>query len=367
MAKQAEDQVSLPAHGASVLPDVRVEGYNAEIEDKDGFVGDRASKGAFSEILEKWRSQLRKLELDPLGKTPSDEVGKRKLESLLEKGSPAEAGLVQSAIEDFAQQLASVVRRFMRLKEWRDCERIAIGGGFQASRIGATAVGRAALLLKDGGLSVDIDVIHNDPDHAGLIGTAYLLPPWMLKGHEAMLALDIGGTNIRAGVVDFKLKKSIRLADAEVSKLEHWRHADDQPDRETVVKRIVAMLKSLAAWAEKNNKNLAPVVGIGCPGVIEDDGTISRGAQNLPGNWESSKFNLPNSIRENFGWIGKHEAIAIMHNDAVVQGLSEIPYYRDCERWGVLTIGTGLGNAVYSNRKPEKAKDAKSNRESQAT
>ncbi len=39
-----------------------------------------------------------------------------------------------------------------------------------------------------------------------------------------------------------------------------------------------------------------------------------------------------------------------MHNDAVVQGLSEIPYMRDVKRWGVLTIETGLGNARFTNR-----------------
>jgi hypothetical protein len=43
-----------------------------------------------------------------------------------------------------------------------------------------------------------------------------------------------------------------------------------------------------------------------------------------------------------------------MHNDGVVQGLSEIPFMQDVERWGLLTIGTGLGNARFSNRKSEK-------------
>jgi hypothetical protein len=40
-----------------------------------------------------------------------------------------------------------------------------------------------------------------------------------------------------------------------------------------------------------------------------------------------------------------------MHNDAVVQGLSEIPYMRENDSWGVFTIGTGLGNARFTNRK----------------
>ena len=39
-----------------------------------------------------------------------------------------------------------------------------------------------------------------------------------------------------------------------------------------------------------------------------------------------------------------------MHNDAVVQGLSECLNMDDVERWGVFTIGTGLGNARFTNR-----------------
>jgi hypothetical protein len=39
-----------------------------------------------------------------------------------------------------------------------------------------------------------------------------------------------------------------------------------------------------------------------------------------------------------------------MHNDAVVQGLSELPRTRDVRRWAALTIGTGLGNASFTNQ-----------------
>jgi hypothetical protein len=41
----------------------------------------------------------------------------------------------------------------------------------------------------------------------------------------------------------------------------------------------------------------------------------------------------------------------LLHNDAVVQGLSEVPFMRDFRHWGILTIGTGLGNARFTNRK----------------
>jgi hypothetical protein len=51
--------------------------------------------------------------------------------------------------------------------------------------------------------------------------------------------------------------------------------------------------------------------------------------------------------------IGDDDTAIVMHNDAVVQGLSEVPFMQDVEHWGVLTIGTGLGNARFTNRKDD--------------
>ena len=121
------------------------------------------------------------------------------------------------------------------------------------------------------------------------------------------------------------------------------------------------MLKDLILESEKAKLGLAPVIGIGCPGLIREDGSIETGAQNLPGNWESSRFNLANCIREAIPEIGKHETAVVIHNDAVVQGLSELPNMGELERWGALTIGTGLGNARFTNRqrKPKKKGKAK--------
>jgi hypothetical protein len=71
------------------------------------------------------------------------------------------------------------------------------------------------------------------------------------------------------------------------------------------------------------------------------------------GQWEFSKFHLPAAIHELLPRIGEDDTAIVMHNDAVVQGLSTAPFMRDIERWGVLTIGTGLGNASITNRKAE--------------
>jgi hypothetical protein len=60
---------------------------------------------------------------------------------------------------------------------------------------------------------------------------------------------------------------------------------------------------------------------------------------------------LPAAIHNSLPKIGDDEISILMHNDAVVQGLSEAPFVRDVDHWGVLTIGTGLGNARVTNRK----------------
>ncbi len=301
-------------------------------------------------LLDKWRKPLKDLGHDPLGEKPSEEIGKKKLASLMIDGGPEAAGVVQSAVEEFAQQLTTVIRRFLKLKDWCDAECLVIGGGFRASRIGELAIGRSAVLLKADGANLDLEPIRSDPDEAGLLGAAHLLPAWMLKGHDSILAVNVGGTNIRVGIVEFNLKKSNDLSKARVSESELWRHSEEDIKRDDAVERLIEMLVDLISRSQKEKLLLAPVIGIGCPGVIHEDGSIARGSQNLPGNWESSRFNLPHCIREEVPKIGDHETMVVMHDDAVVQGLSELPYVRDRKHWGVLTIATGLGNASFSNR-----------------
>ena len=77
------------------------------------------------------------------------------------------------------------------------------------------------------------------------------------------------------------------------------------------------------------------------------------GGQNLPGNWEGEDFNLAAEMARRLPRLEGHEPVVIMHNDAVIQGLSEVPNMKDVQHWGVLTIGTGLGNARYTNREDE--------------
>ena len=367
MADDTPTTSGIGRHGATRLPSVDVDNFNIELKDDDGFLGDRASKGAFQRILDGLRKPLRKNGDDPLGKKATEEIGKSTLDETLAGDDIAAAALVHGAIEEFAQELAYVTRRFLKTKAWADTETIVVGGGFRQSRVGELAIARTDIILKAEGLKVDLVPIRFHPDEAGLIGCLHLAPSWIFEAHDSIVAVDIGGSNIRCGVVETRWKKAPDLSKASVWKSDLWRHADDEPTREGTVKRLVKMLKDLIDEADAEGLKLAPFIGISCPGVIDHDGSIEKGAQNLPGNWESSKFNLPASLMEAIPEIGGHDTAVLMHNDGVAQGLSEVPFMQEVERWGVLTIGTGLGNARFTNRrkdKKEKDKDKDKDKDS---
>jgi hypothetical protein len=347
----------LPTHGARSLPSIEVDAYSLELEDEEGFAGDKANKGAFVDILDDLRKPFRDSGEDPLGDKPSSKISRKKLASLLMEGEPDEAAVVQSAIEEFAQRLKGVIGRFLKLKSWQDTERIVVGGGFRDSRVGELAIARTGVILKTEGVATELQLLHENPDHAGLIGTAHLVPAWTLAGYDAMLAADVGGTNIRVGLVELNLERAKDLSKAKVTGLNLWCHRDESDvTRDEAVENLTKMLGELVDEAKKGDIRLAPVIGLGCPGIIREDGSIASGAHNLPGNWQSSKFNFPRAIRERIPTIFDHDTIVVMHNDAVVQGLSEIPHMDGLKHWAILTIGTGLGNARFSSRTNHKGK-----------
>jgi hypothetical protein len=134
---------------------VEVASYNVELKDDEGFIGDRARKGAFRQFIDNWRKPMQELGEDPFGEEPSGKIAKKRLDTLLASGDPNSAGIIQSAIESFAQELAGL-HQFLKLKGWKDAERLVIGGGFSGSRIGELAIGRASVLLKTEKIKAEI-------------------------------------------------------------------------------------------------------------------------------------------------------------------------------------------------------------------
>ena len=75
--KTREPAPVLAGHGAAELPAVRVDSYNVELRDAEGFIGDRASKRAFAALLDDWRERVGRVAPDPFGDTPSEDLKKK--------------------------------------------------------------------------------------------------------------------------------------------------------------------------------------------------------------------------------------------------------------------------------------------------
>ena len=96
VAKQATAAIQ---HGGNLLPAVEIVSYNVELKDDEGFIGDRASKGAFRDFIDNWRKPMRDMGQDPFGEEATANIEKKRLDALLTSGEPEVAGVIQSAIE----------------------------------------------------------------------------------------------------------------------------------------------------------------------------------------------------------------------------------------------------------------------------
>ena len=182
MADDIVTTTGIARHGGTRLPSVDVDSFNIELKDDDGFLGDRASKGAFRKILDDLRKPLKKAGEDPLGKKSADEIAKSELDKALSGEDIMAAALVHGAIEEFAQELAYVTGRFLKSKAWADTERIVVGGGFRQSRVGEIAIARTDILLKAEGFKIDLVPIRFHPDDAGVAGPALAQPERVERG-----------------------------------------------------------------------------------------------------------------------------------------------------------------------------------------
>jgi len=227
-------------HGSRVLRSVIVESYNVEIREGEGFLGDRANKRIFKAMLDHWRDRLRRNGGDPLDGRPTEDIyrDKQELERILLSGDPDTAGVLIGSIEDFAGELAAVIKRLLETEEWRATQCIAIGGGFREGRVSELVTGRTAVMLRAEGVGTSLVPLRHHPEVAGLIGGVHLAPDDVLREFQGILAVDIGGTNVRTGIVEPELKDG-EIAGASVWSYELWRHADKKPSKEELLKHMI--------------------------------------------------------------------------------------------------------------------------------
>lgn len=338
-------------HGERRLPLVDLKSYSLPLQSGDAFLGDLASGSRFREVLRDERHRIRCSDAPPFGHDRTHEIDGDDLDAaLLERATTPEGRVIDQAIQTFSQHLADVLRTFLATPEWAGTERIVCGGGLVEGRVGAEIVDRTGRLLRDAGERADLARLHHAPDEAGMIGWAHADGSGLLELADGFVAVDIGGTNVRWATVR-RNGPLVSGREPEVVHHDKWGHAADEADQDELLDRIADGIVEMIGNAERDGLSLSPMVGISCPGAMRPDGRFSDGCQNLPGEWCNETFALPAEIESRLERRGHPNQLVALHNDAVIQALSETPWMQDVERWAAVTMGTGLGNCSFENRR----------------
>jgi len=152
----------------------------------------------------------------------------------------------------------------------------------------------------------------------------------MAKTEKYAIGVDLGGTNIKIGIVSQKGKL--------LEKISLSSKAEGGPDK--VVKQIRLGIKEILS---KNKKKIRGI-GIGSPGVVSiKKGTVEN-PPNFPG-W--TKVNLGNIISKEFD-IDCH-----VENDANAAAIGEMIFGtgKRYNSFVMITLGTGVGGGIILNRK----------------
>jgi len=170
----------------------------------------------------------------------------------------------------------------------------------------------------------------------------------MFEAHDAILAVDIGGTNIRAGVVQLNLRGASDLSKAKVWKFELWRHGDEKAQREEAVDGLISMLRRLITRAKKRRLKTRTVHRHRLSGQNRCR-RLDRSRRAKPAGQLGKQplQSLPKVLFEAIPRIGDHETAILMQQRCRGSGLSEAPFMKDVGRpWATFTIGHGAGQRV---------------------
>lgn len=152
----------------------------------------------------------------------------------------------------------------------------------------------------------------------------------MAKIDKYAVGVDLGGTNIKIGIVSAKgkLVKNISIKT----------EAEGGPKH--VISNIIGGIESILA----KNKYKIQGVGIGCPGVVSIKKGIVENAPNLPG-WKNVK--LGPIIKE------KIKYKVHLENDANAAAIGELIFGagKKFDSFIMVTLGTGVGGGIVFNKK----------------
>lgn len=151
----------------------------------------------------------------------------------------------------------------------------------------------------------------------------------ILKFMKAYIAVDIGGTQLRAGLYNFDSIKPIKLAKTSTQ------HIDETP-----LHRLISLIESI--WSEDIEISS---IGVAAPGPVNPYEGIIYTAPNIPG-WEN--FPLGSHLFDYFNvpiLIGNDANLAALGEwqFGIGQGHSHLIY---------LTVSTGIGGGIIVENRP---------------
>lgn len=152
----------------------------------------------------------------------------------------------------------------------------------------------------------------------------------MSKSEKYAVGVDLGGTNIKIGIVSQKGKI--------LEKVSLNSKAEGGPEK--VVKQIKAGIKEILAGNRKKIRG----IGIGAPGVVSTKKGTVENPPNFPG-W--TKVNLGNIIKKEF------DIDCYVENDANAAAIGEMIFGagKKYNSFVMITLGTGVGGGIILNRK----------------
>jgi glucokinase len=147
------------------------------------------------------------------------------------------------------------------------------------------------------------------------------------------IGVDIGGTNIKAGLIDSTGKIILKES----------RPTEAAKGGDIVLKNIIKVISDIIAKNESNGKIAS--IGIGTPGLVDHQlGGVKGGAKNLPG-WEGIPFKVEVSQ--------KFKLPTVIDNDANMVTLGEFYFGagQGTKNMVCLTLGTGIGGGLIIDGK----------------
>ncbi|MBL1153784.1 MAG: ROK family protein [Ignavibacteriae bacterium] len=152
----------------------------------------------------------------------------------------------------------------------------------------------------------------------------------MTKSEKYALGVDIGGTNIKIGIVSDR------------GKLIKSHSVKTQP--ESGPKKVISNIcKGIDEILEKNKLKIQGI-GVGCPGVVQIKKGIVENAPNLPG-WKNVK--LGQILKNKYGYKIHIE------NDANAAAIGELIFGagKKFDSFVMVTLGTGVGGGIVFDKK----------------